>query len=113
MCSRIGPYCRAAGSSNLVEVRELSFERNHTIPRVRNGKIVKERNGSRNFVSTYKAKYSKHGKSSVVKLDEQPALLGFGAPFLAQTKRVIEVQDGVDVFSEQIKGRVLSWLTSL
>ena len=93
----------------------MSFERNHGIARVATAgsENIQERNRSRDLVSAQESKDGKLCETAVVELCHKASLLGLGRHVLVESEWIIQIQDGVNILTERLEGRVLSWLSSL
>ena len=90
----------------------MSLERNHGVTLVRDGDAAEGRDGSRDGVGAEEAEDSKHGKTSVVDFGDQPLLLGLLSHLGVEAKRIVEVEDEVDIVTEEVELRVLARLAS-
>ena len=97
----------------LVEVAELTLERDHRVSAVRGGNTAEKRNTAGDLVGRKEGKDSKHGKTSVVDLGHKAAGLGLLRHVLAEAKGIVQVQDGVDTVTELGERRVLAGLAAL
>mmetsp|Transcript_10485 Transcript_10485/g.15873 ORF Transcript_10485/g.15873 Transcript_10485/m.15873 type:complete len:290 (-) Transcript_10485:64-933(-) len=89
------------------------LKRRHNLSIVRNGNALQKRNRSLNGIGTEESKDSKHGKTPVVDLGQETTILLLLAHPLVVSKWIIKIKDEVNLVTEKLERRVLSWLASL
>jgi hypothetical protein len=94
--------------------RKVDSKRSHGLTQIALGstKLIQKRNRAWNLVGANEPGEAQHCQSAIVGFSDESTFFDISCHILVQTKRIVKVQDGMDLITKGLKRRELSWLPS-